>query len=210
MRKSYELKSRNILDHPVAPYIVRLMMGSTAMHAGWRWSNAVSDSRTDVSYGDFLLSAIATAGWAYETMVVVRKAKRKGFVRRQMLAGSPELESYWDDSVNVAKGGRSALLRTIRNRFFGHFDARSACAALEASRRREQAPDFAHKTEGPIPVFPMGLQAFEHWLGCDPYNREQVEAMLSDVSAAIGLTMQLVDRLLAELVDKYGIEVEAR
>jgi hypothetical protein len=207
MSKSYELKSRNILDQPVAPYIVRLMMGSTAIHAGWRWSNTVSDSRTDVSYGDFLLSAIATAGWAYETMVVVREAKRKGFVRRQMLAGNPELESYWDDSVAITKGGRLAPLEEIRNRFFGHFDARSARAVLRILRDREQAPDFAHFTEDAIPIFPMGLRAFEHWLGCDPKGGEQVKARLLGVTAAIGLTLQLVDRLLAELVDKYGIEV---
>ncbi len=210
MSKSYELKSRNVLDQPIAPYIVRLMMGSTAMHAGWRWSKTVSDSTTDVSYGDFLLSAIATAGRAYETMVVVREANEKRFVHRQMLAGSPELESYWDDSVAVTKGGRLAPLQKIRNRFFGHFDVRSARAVLKAARHREQAPDFAHDPGDAIAIFPMGRRAFEHWLGRDPNGGEQVKARLSDVTAAIGLTLQLVDRLLAELVDKYGIEVGLR
>lgn len=210
MSKRYKLKNRNILDQPVAPYIVRLMMGSTAMHAGWRWSITLSKKNGDVIDGDFLLSAITTAGWAYETMVVVREAEKKRFVHRSMLAGSPELESYWDDYVAVAKVDRSALLYKIRHRFFGHFDERTARAALKASRRREQAPDFVHYAEDAVPTFPMGLQAFEHWLGCDPSNMEQVKAMIPDVSAEIGLTMQLVDRLLAELVDKYGIEVAPR
>lgn len=153
------------------------------MRSAIRWMDNLLSGDTPTARSDLLTSFITLCGWAWQTVVLLRHGKKKGWLNREQVAGDDALEAVWDE-VLVGKGSdRLKLVEKIRNKCFGHFDVYGANQFIERHRNGQDLPPFfetANSGKSLQSVYPWGYEAQGAHFCSHPYDEQELRVRVGE------------------------------
>src|SRR5262249_38764605 len=97
MAKAFRLKGgTNLTKIELLPILIRLMMSVDSMRSSIRWMEQTSKIESSTAQSDYLTAAVASMGWAGETIRLIKEANSQNWVDRNMLQ-SAKLRAVWDE-----------------------------------------------------------------------------------------------------------------
>ena len=203
-------------------YLVRLMGALGAMEAGYRWYRSFNRNRSSIANADRLMAAISTAGWAGETIHLLKVGAglvkdydgvrvEPPYLQRGMLIGNEPVLKIWDDCMCEKPPTEIGWLRTIRDKCFAHWDKEVATRFISnipegySDPIMIETPTDENQTER---CYPFAIAALTTYV-FDTTSPEEMKERncVKRLGEAIGKVIALAHTLLRQILKESGLEL---
>ncbi|MCH8147446.1 MAG: hypothetical protein IH987_05545 [Planctomycetes bacterium] len=139
-----------MLSNDNAPIAIRMMVAAEFLRCSLRWFARIHDpdGKLTPTSTESTVAFVTLCGWTVGSIEMIMDLHCSDHVFRSMLDREPKLQELWDEITAKRKSDRIKLMWTIRNKCFGHFDAKTAKKArAHLLDEDDRGPYYEHEND---------------------------------------------------------------